>query len=229
LKNFGYLSTGQKDGLFTPVMAFTGVDSVKVTFDLSAATRVAATGSIAMDTLEVLVTKDCGNTFTSVYKKGGTQLQTIYGNTPVPTEYTPNASYLWRKETIDLTSFRPNGPLQLVFRNTTNNQNNIFVDNVNFSTRTLPPRLRTEGYIITPSPFSEQFNIWFVQAPADLRNVTIYNAAGQLMWNKVFGSGGSTSNIINVDMTGKAAGIYVVNFGFSDKSKDKQVTIIKAQ
>jgi hypothetical protein len=227
LKNFGYFANGQKDALYTPVFSFTGVDSVQVTFDLSAATKDVATGSTPMDTLEILVTKDCGNTFTSVYKKGGTQLQTIYDNTPVATDFAPNAYYLWRKESINLTSFAPNGPLQLVFRNTTNNQNNVFIDNVNFTTRTLPDRLKREGFIINPSPFAEQFNIWYVQPPADLRYVTVYNSAGQLVWNKVFGSG-STSNIIPVNLTGKSAGVYIVNFGYSDKSKDQQVRVIKS-
>jgi hypothetical protein len=228
LRNFVYFSNGQKDDLITPVFNFNGVDSVKVSFDLSAATKVVPNGTTPMDTLEVLVTRDCGNTFTSVYKKGGTQLQTIYDNTPIPVDYVPGAYYLWRKEYIDLTSFSPNGPLQLVFRNTTNNQNNVYIDNVNFATRTLPPRLKADGVIIAPNPFGEQFTIWYVQPPTDLRYVTVFNAAGQLIWNKVFGSGGSASNIINVDLTGKSAGFYIVNLGYGDKSKDKQIRIMKS-
>jgi len=228
MRNFGYLANKQRDQLFTPVMNFTGVDSVKLSFDLSAATKdYAGSTTIPMDTLEVLITKDCGNTYTSVYKKWGLALQTLFDpSTPIPNEYIPNAYYLWRKETIDLTSYAPNGPLQLVFRNTTNNQNNVFIDNVNFSTRTLPAKLRADGFIITPNPFTEQFNIWYVQAPADLRYVTVHNSAGQLIWNKVFSSG-STTNVINVDLTGKSAGIYILNLGYGDKSKDTQIRILK--
>ena len=77
-----------------------------------------------------------------------------------------------------------------------------------------------------PTPFSDQFNIWYVQAPSDLRYVNIFNSSGQLMWKKVFGSG-STTNVIPVDLSGKAAGIYIVNLGYSDKSKDKQIRILK--
>ncbi|MBL7740100.1 MAG: choice-of-anchor J domain-containing protein [Chitinophagaceae bacterium] len=228
MRNFGYLSAGQRDVMYSPVLSFSDVDSVKLTFDLSAATKVAATGTIPMDTLEVLVTRDCGNTFTSVYKKWGTALQTIYDNTPVATEYIPNAYYLWRKETIDLTAYAPNGPLQVVFRNSNNNQNNVFIDNVNVTTRTLPSRLRADGFIVTPSVFAEQFNLWWVQAPSDLRYVTVYNSAGQLLWNRVFGGNGSGSNVITVDLTGKSAGFYIVNLGYSDKSKDQQIRVMKS-
>lgn len=227
VRNYTYTSNGQRDALYSPVFTYADADSVKLTFDLSAATRVAANGTIPMDTLEVLVTRDCGNTFTSVYKKWGTDLQTIYDNTPVSAEYFPNAPYLWRRETINLTAFAPAGPLQVVFRNSTNNQNNVFIDNVNFSTRTLPARLEADGYIVTPNPFNEQFNLWYVQAPADLRYVTVYNSAGQLIWNRVFSSG-STSNVITVDLTGKSAGMYIVNLGYADKSKDKQIRILKS-
>jgi hypothetical protein len=229
IRNFGYASAGQKDALYTPVFNFTGVDSVKVTFDLSAATKdYPGSTTIGMDTLEVLATRDCGATFTTVYKKWGSDLQTVGDpNNPVTGEYTPNAYYLWRNETIDLTSFASEGPLQLVFRNTTNNQNNIFIDNVNFTTKTFPDGLRAQGYIITPNPFTEQFNLWYTAAPTDLRYVAVYNSTGQLIWNRVFNSG-SPSNVITVDLTGKAAGVYILNLGYSDKSKDQQIRIIKS-
>jgi hypothetical protein len=155
-------------------------------------------------------------------------LQTL-GNTnnPQTSEFVPNSQFLWRTEYIDLTSFAPNGPLQVVFKNTNNNQNNIYVDNVNFRARTLPARLKAEGFIVTPNPFNEQFNLWFVQAPTDLRYITVYNSGGQLVWNKVYATG-SNVNVININLAGKAAGVYMINFGYGDKSKDTQVMVIKA-
>ncbi|MDP4261944.1 MAG: choice-of-anchor J domain-containing protein [Bacteroidota bacterium] len=229
LRNFHYYSTGQKDGLYTPALNFAGVDSVKVSFDLSAAAwYFPGSTTVPTDTLEILATKDCGATYTSVYKKWGSQLQTISDpNYPQTTEFTPFASYLWRTEYIDLTSFAPSGSLQLVFRNTTGTQNNVFIDNVNFRTVTLPPRLKAEGVIVTPNPFIEQFNIWFVQAPSDLRYINVFNSAGQLIWKQEYGSG-SASNIINVNMSGLAAGVYVINLGYSDKGKNKEIRVLKS-
>ncbi len=228
IRNFAYYGNGERDALYTPVLNFTGVDSILVSFDLSATTRTLPGAGVAFDTLEVLATKDCGATFTSVYKKWGAQLQTINDvNYPQAVEYTPNAPHLWRTETINLGSLAPNGPLQLVFRNTTNNQNDIYIDNVNFRTVTLPSRLKSDGMVVMPNPFSENFNLWFLQAPSDLRYIAVYNSAGQLMWNKAY-SNGSGTNVINVDLRGKAAGVYVINLGYSDKSKDKKIWIIKS-
>jgi Pregnancy-associated plasma protein-A len=226
IRNFIY-SNRQKDELYTPQLRFTAVDSVKVSFDVSATTRDLGSPATGMDTLEVLVSKDCGTTFTSVYKKWGSSLQSLYvQNYAQPTEFTPMSFLLWRTETIDLTSYAPAGSLQVMFRNTANGQNNIYIDNVNFKTVVLPTRLKAEGVIVTPNPFGNQFNLWFVQTPADLRYITVLNAAGQLIWNKVYSSG-STSNVINVDLSGKAAGIYVINLGYSDKGKDKQIRVLK--
>jgi Secretion system C-terminal sorting domain/Pregnancy-associated plasma protein-A len=230
IRNFVYLATGQKDDLYTPILGFTAVDSVKISFDLAATTKdfEGSSSTGGMDTLEVLLTKDCGNTYTTVYKKWGSQLQTLnVTNYPQPTEFTPSSFLLWRTETIDLTSNAPAGSLQMIFRNTNYNQNNIFIDNVNFRTVVLPPRLKADGVIVTPNPFNSQFNVWYVQPPADLRYITIFNSAGQLVWNKVYSSG-STSNVINIDLTGKAGGVYTVNLGYSDKGKNKQIKVIKA-
>jgi hypothetical protein len=228
IRNFVYYANGQRDALYTPVLNYTSVDSVKISFDLSATTRTLADPGIPMDTLEVLITKDCGNTFTSVYKKWGAQLQTIGNNNyPQPIEYDPGTHpFLWRTETIDLTSYASAGPLQVVFRNTTNNQNDIYIDNVNFRTVLLPPRLKTEGVIAMPNPFNTQFNLWFVQTPTDLTYITVYNSVGQLVWNKVFGNG-AQSNVINIDLGNIASGFYLINLGHTDKSKDKQIRVLK--
>ena len=77
-----------------------------------------------------------------------------------------------------------------------------------------------------PNPFADQFSLWFVQTPTDLRYINVFNSAGQLMWKKEFGSG-STTNVIPVDLKGKAAGSYILHLGYSDKSKDKQIRILK--
>jgi hypothetical protein len=229
MRNYAYYAAGEKDLLYTPVLGFTGVDSVQLSFDISAATRsFPGATNIGLDTLEVFVTRDCGNTFTSIYKKWGSQLQTVGdANFPQPIEFTPNGPLQWRNEKINLTSYAPNGPLQVVFKNTNNNGNDVYIDNVNFSTVTLPPRLKAEGVIVTPNPFSEQFKIWFAAPQPDIRYVNVLNSSGQLIWKKEFGSG-STSNIIDVNMGGMAAGVYVIKLGYADAGKDKEIRIIKS-
>jgi hypothetical protein len=222
-----YTVRGQKDDLATPNVNYSGVDSVKLTFDLSAVTYFyPGATSLPMDTVEVLVTRDCGNTFTTVYKKWGEDLQTINDpNFSQPINYFPTANFGWRTETVDLTSFANNSPIMVMFRTTNNQGNNIFIDNVNLTTRTLPANVKQDGYVIMPSPFKNTFSVWHVETPTDLRYISVFNSVGQLIWTQQYN--GNAAKVVNVNLTGKAAGTYVVKLGYADENRNKSVRIIK--
>jgi hypothetical protein len=228
VRNYAYSAKGQTDDFVSPQVSYTNVDSVFLSFDVAAAAySYAGSTSIPLDTLEVLVTKDCGNTFTSVYKKWGAELQTVGDpNAAQNVEFIPAGKNQWRTEFIDLTSVGAvNGPLQVYFRNKNNFQNNIFLDNINLRTRTLPVRLKQEGFLVLPSPFTTQFTVWHYLTPTDLKFVSVYNSVGQLIWKADYS--GDAPKLINVDLSNRAAGVYVVHLGYTDANKNKAVRIIK--
>jgi hypothetical protein len=228
MRNYAYANKGQTDDLVSPQLSYTNVDSVFLSFDVSAAAySYAGSTSIPLDTLEVLVSKDCGNTFTSVYKKWGADLQTVGDpNVAQNVEFFPAGKNQWRTESLDITGVgAANGPLQVYFRNGNNFQNNIFLDNINIRTRTLPVKLKQEGFLVLPSPFSNQFTVWHYLTPTDLKFVSVYNAAGQLIWKADFS--GDAPKLVNVDLSNRAAGVYVVHLGYTDANKNKSVRIIK--
>ena len=71
--NYNYQLFGKRTVLVTPQLAISpDADSVKITFWRAAAQY----SSVHSDTLEVLFSPDCGQTFISVYKKGGADLKT---------------------------------------------------------------------------------------------------------------------------------------------------------
>jgi hypothetical protein len=228
VRNFNYPDKGQIDELVSPQLAYSNVDSVFLSFDLSAAARsYPGSTNIPLDTLEVLVTKDCGNTFTTVWKKWGDSLQTINDpNSPLNVEFVPSGKNHWRVESLDLTSLgAPNGPFQVWFRNKNNYQNDIYLDNINIKTRTLPARLKNEGFLVLPSPFNTQFTVWHYLLPTDLKFISVYNAIGQLVWKQDFG--GDAPKLVTVDLRNRAAGVYVVRLGYLDPNKNKSVRIVK--
>jgi hypothetical protein len=225
INNYNYSSPGRIDELYSPQISYNGVDSISLSFDLAAATySYPGSTSIPLDTLQVLVSRDCGNTFTSIYKKWGIELQTL--NTPneaQPLEFFPSSPSQWRTETIDISNFAPDGPIQIVFRNTNNYENNIFIDNVNFITKILPPRIKSEGFLVLPNPFQSQFNVWHYQQPSNLRYISVYNSMGQLVWTKQFNS--SAQKTETVDLSGMPAGIYIVQLGYSDKKSSSRKVV----
>jgi len=182
----------------------------------------ATTDGAPTDTLEVLVTKDCGNTFTSVYKKWGNDLQT----TSEPgIDFIPVSSSQWRTETIDLTNIAPTGPTQIVFRNTNNNKNNIYIDNVNLKTRILPGRLKREGVIVLPNPFSDKFTVWHYQAPTKLRFISVFNSLGQLVWSKQYNSNAQKQEV--VDLSTRSSGVYIIRLGYTDSNYNTSIKVVK--
>jgi len=227
VNNFNYSTPGRIDELYSPQITYTGVDSIKLTFDVAAATySYPGSTTIPVDTLQVLITKDCGTTFTSIYKKWGADLQTVNApNEAQPIEFIPSGALNWRTETIELSNLAPDGPVQIVFRNTNNFENNIFIDNVNFITKTLPPRLKTEGVIVHPNPFQGQFTVWHYQPPSNLRYILVYNSVGQLMWSKQYNGNAQKSEPI--DLKREPAGIYFVQLGYDDKNRNKSIRVVK--
>ena len=87
-----------------------------------------------VDSFQVLVSTNCGATFTSLYLKFGNALNTT--GTIGTTEFVPTATQ-WRTDSIDLTSFIGNN-IQLAFRNIGHYGNNLYVDNISVEGTVVP-------------------------------------------------------------------------------------------
>jgi hypothetical protein len=225
VNTFNYDKNNEVDDLVSPRISFNpvGIDSIKLSFDLAAATYSDPSDpSITMDTLQILVSTDCGNTFTSVYKKWGKDLRTV--DSPLTEEFIPTPEQ-WRKENVDLSGFSNQSPIQLFFRLTNNFENNIFIDNVNVITSAVPALLKSQGYLVLPNPFRQNFVVWHYHQPTDLRFIRVYNLLGQVMWTQEFK--GNADTYITIDLSGKPAGIYFVRMEYLDGTKNFTQQIVK--
>lgn len=113
------------DELRLPKADIAAYSSATLTFDVAYAPYDATN----FDGLEVLVSTDCGGTFTTVYSKSGTTLATAIATTSA---FTPTAAQ-WRSETVDLTPYVGNSSVWIAFRNLAGYGNNLYVDNINVS------------------------------------------------------------------------------------------------
>jgi len=130
--NYNNDVTGLHDEMWSPKLNFSGYTGVQMTFDVAYA-RYDATYN---DTLQVLVSTDCGITFTQVFLKGGTTLATAPDNT---NPFVPTATQ-WRTETVNLNTYNNNPNLMVVFRNRGRYGNMLYIDNINISgTLAAPP------------------------------------------------------------------------------------------
>lgn len=235
IKNYRYNSNGKKDDLVT-VAAHTGAhDSAYLHFDLAHTVSVyPGTTTIPLDTLEVLITTDCGKTYTSVYKKWGAALMT-YGDVNVGVQYNrltdtvgfvPTQPSQWRKEKIDVSQWvKANTTYQVVFRNSANGDNNTFIDNVNLEEVLIPEKLRTNGYMIAPNPFSGWFEVRHLTPPANLTGLVVFSASGQLVYSQHYN--GNAGTYQRVDLGRYASGMYIVRLIYDNKVITER--IIKAR
>jgi len=219
---------GRTDDLALPNFSYSGIDSIFLTFEVAAATytQPGNTG-VRMDTLTVLLSKDCGNTFIPVYKKWGEDLQTVNDpNFPRTDEFFPNSKQ-WRKDSVNLGQWLGSSEdlFQVAFRFSGNFENNLFLDDVNLYTEILPEKLKTQGYLILPNPFKEQFNVWHYLTPTSLKYITVYNSAGQQVWKQQYD--GNAQRLITIDLTGKASGVYFVQIGYDDVTRNVRQQIVK--
>lgn len=218
--NFNNKKTGRKDYLRLPEVAIGGADSAFIQFQVAAAAYSAlTTANNNWDTLEVLLSTDCGNTYTSVYKKWGASLVTR--QEPTTQYYVPGANE-WRKDSVNITPYIAGNNVLLAFRNTNENENNIYLDDVNVYTKIINPNLKAKGFLVTPNPAYSMIQVQFYPQPVNLRAIALYSVSGQLMATIEVPDGQSRNNY-PIDISRYAAGMYIVRAVFSDKVVTQQI------
>lgn len=126
--NYTHDEAGARDELQTPKYNFSSISTATLTFDVAYARYDAANS----DSLAVLVSTDCGVTFTQVYLKGGTTLSTN-GGIDVSSKFTPTTSQ-WRNESISLSSYAGQASVMIAFQNRGHYGQPIYLDNINITT-----------------------------------------------------------------------------------------------
>lgn len=220
IANFDNQLVGQRDYLRSPTVNIAGADSAFVSFQVAAATytNASAQGNV-WDTLQVLISTDCGQTYTSVYKKWGSTLVTR--NAATRTAFTPGVNE-WRREEINIGRFIGQGEILVTFLNTNGNENDIYLDDINIRTVTINPNLKEAGFLVTPNPTSGQVSVQFYPHPEQLKSVSIYNVSGQKVAETVI-TGEVASNVYDFDLTRFAAGLYVVKAEFEGRVLTRKI------
>ncbi len=218
IRNFNYPTSNTSDKFISPVINFSpSVDSVFASFDYAYAAGIQIPGGsqLPVDTLEIQVTQDCGQTFTTIFKKWGLDLQTVSNvNNSIP--FVPSNSSSWQNVKLYLSPVIGTQSFQAYFVAKSNKQNNLYIDNINIYTVTLPQRLRDQGYLIYPNPFSGSLLIQHYRPPVDLQNISIYNSIGQLVYQQ--NTNGQANTQILINLVKLSSGVYIVKLNYTNKT-----------
>src|SRR5206468_5581952 len=100
--DFNNATNFRHDDLVMPLFTYQNKDSVFLKFNFAAAVYSdPTTTTVPIDTLSILISKDCGNSFTTVYKKWGNGINTTGYNGPYTTEFFPNI-FQWKSDSVNL-------------------------------------------------------------------------------------------------------------------------------
>ena len=184
---YTYNAPGEEDIFGLISMDLTTAPAAQLTFDLAHAQYATA----YTDGLKVMVSTDCGQTFTQAYFKSGAQLATAGISTA---SFSPSAASDWRNEVIDLTPYVGNH-VAFKFIGLTDYGNNIYVDNININTLSNAPVAAFTANNLTTCSGNVVFTDMSTNSPNS--------------WSWTFGDGG-TSTDQNPSYTYNAPGTYSV-------------------
>ena len=211
IRNFDYPVANTIDKFVSPIITgFTTYDSLFVTFDLAYALGAnGVNGNI--DTLELQLSRDCGQTFSTVWKEFGTALRTT---TRTTSRFTPSVPD-WKNIKVYLTPFASTPSFQLYFVAKSNRQNNLYIDNINVYGITLPQRLKDRGYLVYPNPFLNSFAIQHYLPPINLQKITLYNSTGQKVLENIVE--GPPNSFVIISPVNVSPGVYFLHLTYKDK------------
>lgn len=114
--------TGQKDYLMSPMLDFSNALSPQLRFSVA----YAKYNSSSVDELKIVVSIDCGETWTQVYDKKGTTLSTAPN---ASSAWTPSSTQ-WRTDSLSLSAYAGEYNVILMFTSISDYGNNLYVDDV---------------------------------------------------------------------------------------------------
>ncbi len=213
---------GDKDEFYLPPMNFSSISGAQLTFDLAYAQRNANTA----DQLDVLVSDNCGISWSNLYSKNGATLATT---APTSFAYTPDSSdpNHWRTDVVDLSTLSQPDVL-IKFVTTSDNGNNLYLDNINLAfvtglSHNSAANLKVNFY---PNPTNGATEIKMDNMKAGAAKISVTNALGQVVYLKSLALTGGT-NTIQLDLQNQSAGIYMVMIDSNEGSVVKKLTLTK--
>ena len=215
---------GDMDELFITPMNLSGTAAPVLSFDYAYAQRDANSN----DKLEVMVSNNCGSSWTNVYSSSGYTLATAL---PMPMAYLPDVNDIsqWQTVTINLNGYNSASVL-VKFVVTNDNGNNLYIDNVNLN-QTQPVGLIKETKLsnqvsIFPNPTSGNATLRVFSLSSGKSKLILINTMGQIVSSKTIDLFSGNNNIL-IDTKEFSNGIYSVVLETATETVVKKISISK--
>ncbi len=203
--NFNSDEKGSRDEVRTHKVDMSNITSANLQFDV-AYTNYADSPTV-FDSLAVLVSTDCGKTFTHVFLDGGAGLSTA---PPTNNAFTPTSTQ-WTEKMISLQPYLGNDEVLFVFQNRGNYGNNLYVDNINVTgiSKSVEEEAIQQSLVVIPNPNQGQFKIRFDLAQSINGRLSLTDPLGREVYrSEIQSMGGLFEQQIQVENL--SAGLYLL-------------------
>lgn len=194
-------------------------------FDLSHAQYV-ATGAGSNDKLEIFVSTNCGQSWTSVWSKAGATLKTHdpVGNN---TEYIPAAAADWRHEGVSLDAYKSNN-LFIKFKMTSDYGNYGFLDNFKVTNTTSVEEVIADNSVqVYPNPTTDVAHVTFSVTKASNVTIQVTDVMGRVVSNVANENMAAGAHKVDIQTANLPAGVYNIKIQTEAGSRTERLTVAK--
>jgi hypothetical protein len=194
---------------------------MKLTFDVAHA----MVDPSVIEGLDVLVSTNCGATWTNVYSKYGS----VLASAPITTvAFTPSSTQ-WRSEVVNLGAYDNMSGILVKFMPYNAYGNNIWLDNINLLSTTDLKNLisNSDNIELYPNPAQNETSLKITSSLKGESTISVFNSVGQLVNQKTVALD-SGANVVTIDTKQLASGVYhVVIADKTGNTTVKKLTISK--
>lgn len=222
-RNYIQREKGSRDELLSPLYDLSTATQAALIFDYAYKKRDA----FSPDSLNILVTTDCGRTWEKIWSRGGNSLPTVPGLS-IPAEFVPNSSQ-WKSDTIDLADYLGATGLRFVFQCIGGYGQSLYLDRINLDAlvtgqdeaEDLSARLE-----ISPNPFREQPEIALELQKADEITWQLHDLQGRVVQRKIAKFSASGRHLLDFEpgfWGNLPAGVYIMVVSGSNGGVSKKL------
>jgi len=216
---------GDIDDLFMPQVDLTTITNPELKFDFAYNYYDDGT-DIFYDSLEVMLSTDCGVTWNQLFLDGGPGLTTAttFGNANA---YTPVAAE-WQSKSFSLNTYASSNAALVKFVARNHYGNNLYLDNINITAAVGIQSVNgnIHNMNVYPNPATSQTSVKLNVGAAEKVNLNIYNSLGQQVFTKAYDLTAG-ENKLDISTEKMANGIYTVSVSSAKGTSQTKLTISK--
>lgn len=219
LNHFEYAAIGEKDWLISPLLDFTNLSQLRLTFMVSYRHNFNY-----KDRLQLLVSTNCGLSYEHIaYDAAGKDLAPAYTSAV----WVPNSKEEWEKISISLDEFIGEKNVRIAFVMNNGYGNNFYLDDIEFSVSEEPvaPLPEGENYFFPNPTINGVLSITFNLEEKEDIDIALYDLRGRILYEGDFPS--TLNQTYKIDLSTLPEAVYLLKISSVSVNKVQRVLLRK--